>query len=386
MNNIKFIRNFLLKNLLLLFLCYDLLVKIIVEFTEISNFYNYVILFKTLIVLTVLDFKINKSYFFLIIPLITSYFFTQLYYINTLEKQDILFNGYFFLSSIVPLIFVCFSSSIRQQVVAKQLDKVVFFLSISSFFILIGLYYNINLFKSYFMATKPRFGYSGFLLYHHEIGYIYFIFLNILYYKYKKYRSLFTIIMLIFIMIISLFTGTKKTLFLMFFFYIYIIIDNIKNKKQLIVIIFSAIFGVVLFYDLFKKYFLYFYSIYEKKGILSSFLSYRNLLLKENLYPYIYNNSSFLNILFGWPEFRTHRSEMEFFDLFLFFGITGIITYVIFIRKILEGKNKQSIFMVISLLIAALFSGNLFISVNVLFLMFFTIIYINKPIKLSKTI
>lgn len=385
MNNIKFIRNFFLENLLLLFLCYDLLVKIIVEFTEISNFYNYVILFKTFIVLTVLDFKINKNYFFLIIPLIVSYTFTQLYNINTLEEQDILFNGYFFLSCVVPFIFICFSSSIKQLNIEKQLDKAFLFLSISSFFILIGLYYNINLFKSYFMATRPRFGYSGFLLYHHEIGYIYFIFFNILYYKYKKHKNLFSIILLILIMIISLFSGTKKTLFLMFFFYFYLIIDNIKNKKQLIIIILSAVLAIILFFDLLKKYFLFFYSIYQKKGILSSFLSYRNLLLKENLYPYVYNNSSFFNILFGWPEFRSHRSEMEFFDLFLFFGITGIITYVVFIKKILEGKNKQSFFMVISLLIAALFSGNLFISVNVIFLMFFTIIYINQPFKLSKT-
>ena len=284
------------------------------------------------------------------------------------------------------MIFICFSSPIKQSVSEKQLTRFTWFLLISSLFVLIGLVFNIDLFKSYFRSSGSRFGYSGFLLYHHEIGYIYFILLNILYYKFKKHRNYVNIILLLFIMIASLFTGTKKTLFLMLFFYLYIIVDNIKNIKRLLTIIFSAILGMVLFSDLLKKYFLFFYSIYENEGALSSFLSYRNLLLTENLYPYIYNNNSFFNVLFGWPEFRNHRSEMEFFDLFLFFGISGIVCYVIFFKKILRGKNRQTYFMVFSLLMAALFSGNLFISVNVIFLMYITIVYINKPVKDSNTI
>lgn len=386
MNNINLVRNFFIKNLLLLFLCYDLLIKIIVEYTEISNFYNYVIVFKTIIIFIILDFKIYKSYLFITVSLIASYCFTQLYYFNTLEQADVLFNGYFFLSSILPLIFICFSSPIKQSVSENQIKGFIWFLLISSLFILIGLAFNINLFKSYFRSSGSRFGYSGFLLYHHEIGYIYFIFLNILYYNFKKKRNYLNIVLLLFIMIVALFTGTKKTLFLILFFYSYIIVDNIKNIKRLLAVIFSAILGVVLFSDLIKKYFLFFYEIYQEKGVLSSFLSYRDLLLTENLYPYIYNNDSFFNLLFGWPEFRNHRSEMEFFDLFLFFGLSGIVCYVIFFKKILKGKNRQTYYMVLSLIIAALFSGNLLISVNVIFLMYIAIVYINKPIKLSNTI
>jgi len=385
-SNLNIVRSFFIKNILLLFLCYDLLIKIIVEFTNIPNFYNYVIVFKVILVFMILDFKTNKNYLFLIILLISSYCFTQLYYFNTLEQLNVLFNGYFFLSSILPLIFICFSSPIKHSISEQQLIRFIWFLSISSIFILIGLFFDINLFKSYFRSSGTRFGYSGFLLYHHEIGYIYFIFLNILYYNFKKKKNYVNIILLLFIMTVSLFTGTKKTLFLMLFFYFYIIIDNIKNIKRILIVLFSAIFGVVLFFDLLKKYFLFFHSIYQEKGALSSFLSYRDVLLTENLYPYIYNNKSFFNLLFGWPEFRNHRSEMEFFDLLLFYGISGIICYVLFIKKILKGKNRQSYFMVFSLLIAALFSGNLFISVNVIFLMYITIVYINKPIKFPNTI
>ena len=89
-----------------------------------------------------------------------------------------------------------------------------------------------------------------------------------------------------------------------------------------------------------------------------------------------------LNAIFGWPFFNDHRTEMELFDLILFFGLLGVACYVIFFIKFLKGKNSLTYFMVISLIIGAILSGNLLASVNVMVLLFLTVKYLNIKEKI----
>jgi hypothetical protein len=374
--------SFFLKNLLLFFLIYDFVVKIIVHVTNISFFYNYVVVFKLVLISPILLSeklrKIDLSYLLPVVGLLISYLVTQLFYFNQINNYNLFFNVYYFFSSIIPLLFVFFISKIEYSIIQKQISMLIWFLLISSFFILVGLVFEIDLLRTYFRSS--RFGFSGLLLYHHEAGFIYFILLNLLYYKFIKNKTLFNLSLLILIMIISLVVGTKKTMFLTVFFFIYFFIDNIKRLKTLFVVIISAIIGLIIFSNIIDKYFVFFYDIYRKSGFLNSFLSYRDTLLTEKLYPYISQNNSIINLIFGWPFFKSHRSEMELFDATLFFGLVGLISYFLFFKNILLSKNKQTYFMVSSLLIATFISGNLFISINVMMMMYLSILYMNPVI------
>ncbi|WP_146603182.1 hypothetical protein [Olleya aquimaris] len=235
--------------------------------------------------------------------------------------------------------------------------------------------FQIEVFRSYFRGG--RFGYSGFLLYHHEAGFIYFIIINLLYYKLKKNKNNTNITLFLIVLFLSLLVGTKKTLFFNIIFFCYLFVDNIKNRKAVFLTTITAVLGLLLFNKSLLKFYNLFKEIYEKDGFWSSFLSFRNILFNERFYPYVTENNSIINIIFGWPFFNNHRTEMEIFDVLLFFGLVGLISYIILFVKILKGKNKLSYFLVLTLLIGTVFSGNLLASVNVMILLFITLKYIN---------
>ncbi|WGD35772.1 hypothetical protein [Olleya sp. YS] len=380
----KFIENtnlkqFFLENLLILFFGYDFIIKIIVHYTQISLFYNYVIVFKVLIVLAVITSigfnSINKTYVLPLLGLILAYIITQLFHYNNLSIDDIQFNGYYFLSSVTPILFLLFFNNYSSDITKSQVNKVIWFLVISSVFLLIGYLFQIEVFRSYFRGG--RFGYSGFLLYHHEAGFIYFIIINLLYFKLKKNKTNKNIFLFLIVLFLSLLVGTKKTLLFNFIFFCYLFADNIKNRKAVLLTLVSAALGLLLFSKSLLKFYYLFKEIYEKDGFWSSFLSFRNILFNDRFYPYVTENNSIINIIFGWPFFNNHRTEMEVFDAFLFFGFIGIICYTMLFIKILKGKNKLSYFLVLTLVIGAVFSGNLLASVNVMILLFITLKYIN---------
>lgn len=374
---------FFLENLLLIFFVYDFLIKTIVYYTEIKLFFNYVIAFKALIVLIIVfqqGFRqINKIYLLPTIGLVICYVITEISNYKALGLDDIQFNGYYFLSSITPIAFIFFITNIDIKIIRVQINRLVFFLILSSGVALLGYLFEINVFRSYYRGE--RFGYSGFLLYHHEAGFIYFILINILYYKFKKCKSKINLFLFLFVLMTSFIVGTKKTLFLTLIFIGYLLIDNIKNIKTLLIISVLGVLNAIVFYDNLNKYYLLFSRIYKEDGFWSSFLSYRNTLFLENFYPYITYEGSIKNIIFGYPFFNNNRTEMEVFDLFLFFGLIGIFCYIIFFIRLLKKKNKLTYFIVISLITATLFSGNLLASVNVMLLLFFTIFYINSNKK-----
>ena len=116
--------SFFLKNLLLFFLIYDFVVKIIVHVTNISFFYNYVVVFKLVLISPILLSeklrKIDLSYLLPVVGLLISYLVTQLFYFNQINNYNLLFNGYYFLSSIIPLLFVFFISKIEYSIRSEE--------------------------------------------------------------------------------------------------------------------------------------------------------------------------------------------------------------------------------------------------------------------------
>lgn len=374
----------LVKWLLPLFFIYDFLAKVLwyVEFTKM--FYFLACLFKAFLILFLLILAYNKILFnkniiYVAIIITISFLVGQLVLYGDISTENLLFNGYYFISSLCPLVFFAFMYNYNDT---KTLEKSVMLFSIlltfNSVFVFIGLISKINFFETY--AYGNRFGFKGLLSYHSELGYIYFIGLSALYFKFKmKKKKVFLILILVNFLAIFL-IGTKKAIFLALLFLIFFLIDN----KFLIGKEFSLKTRLILFFGLFfiglipvKNVFIYFYELYERQGFASAFFSFRNVLLKEKFYPYIKDTWYSVNYIVGGPSFHDSRIEMELFDVYLFFGIIGLIGYFFLFRMLLKKSNNYLLsFITYSIILATIFSGNLLSSINVMTCFFLTFLYI----------
>lgn len=387
------IANFLLKNLLILFFSIDFFVKLLIHIPNYTIAYKYVIVPKLLILLFVSFFfydknrKLNTN-FYITIALSIAYLISQVSLFNYLTIKNILFNGHYFLNSIVPILFISLVQQHKEHL-TYYVKTYLYFIAINSFFIIVGYIFDINLFKTYYWAGN-RFGFQGLLLYHSEVGYLYFMALFLGYYFYKINKSVLSTLILLLTLSGVFLIGTKKAFFLALIFVLYFFIDNFKLLKQkkiyyIIAPIFLSIFVIRrALIDVFSKQFELFAKIYKEDGFWSSFMSYRNVLLQKNFLPCIQEKWNLTNFVFGGPIFSNYRVELELFDLFLFFGLIGFISYIVFFKNILKQSNFHEYFITIGLFLASFFSGNLLSSLNVMILWILIIIFFKN--ETSKTL
>ncbi|PIB33290.1 hypothetical protein BFP78_03250 [Gaetbulibacter sp. 5U11] len=375
------IQLFFLENMLVFLFGYDFLIKILVSYKDLVLLYNYIIVFKVLLVAITVSclqkVKKRKQLYLPLLGLVSAYVISQLSAINHINTDEVLFNGYYFLSSIVSIIFLIFYYNFEDvEIINKQVKRFLWFIIISSLFIFIGYLFDTSLLKTYF-RTNRRFGYQGLLLYHSESGYIYFLALNLMYIYFKKHKNYINGLLLFIIFCSSFLVGTKKTFFLCVIFSIYFIVDNIKkiNLKQIGLFSLALIAFFKIYSNTLQKQFSLFYNIYKEDGFWSSFSSYRNVLFEINFIPYL-NDLTFVNLFFGSESLNNNRVELELFDTFLFFGVTGIICYILIFKQLYKLKGLVIFYIISSLILAALFSGNLLSSVNVMLLLIVTLKYI----------
>ncbi|MEP2991801.1 MAG: hypothetical protein ABJN85_09260 [Gilvibacter sp.] len=196
------------------------------------------------------------------------------------------------------------------------------FLVINFALLLVGLFFEPYVLKTY---TGDRFGYNGVLLTSSTSTYVYFAALGYFYFAYrgevfKKWRF--------WIVLVSCFIVGTKSLYLgvVLFTIVVVLGSSFKYKKALFVI--GGILSIVALY-----FILYqvpqFAQIRENDGILSALLSYRDQLFIDQTLPYVQENWGVANYLFGGVSDFTLRSQMDFIDLFFFWGIIGGIVYLI---------------------------------------------------------
>jgi hypothetical protein len=389
-----FNEDFVLKNSILFFFTYDFIVKLFVSH-DIANltYYRYGIIFKILIIISAYFFynkyKVDYKFLLPIVLLSIAFIISQLTFYSTLNQDNILFNGHYFLNGVFALLFVfLFNKTMVSSVLKYQVKVFIWFMALNSVTILIGYFLNLNVFKSYFFGGT-RFGFQGLLLYHSEAGYLYFIAICVAYYLYLKKKDMVMASVLVLLVVCSFLIGTKKASLLTLIFLLYFFTDNIKLLKQKITYYFLAGSLLMIFLfrhviqDVFAKQFSLFNRVYLEEGFFTSFTSYRNVLLQNYFIPYIEENWGVLNYIFGGPKFANSRVELELFDLILFFGLTGVVAYVLFIKNLCTSSAKYSNFIIFSLIFASLFSGNLLTSVNTIVIMFISVLFINYDRALS---
>ncbi|MEM6685930.1 MAG: hypothetical protein AAF617_09130 [Bacteroidota bacterium] len=159
--------HFFLENLLVIFLVYDFIVKLIVAYSSYAVLFKYIIVFKVVyLIFLIVYYKLkitNYTLVWTVVALSIAYALVQAFSYDVLYADDINFNGYYFLSSILPIAFLCFCFNIDDRIIQRQVNVFLWFILVSALLIFIGYLFDIKVFKAYYRAE--RFGFIGLLMY-----------------------------------------------------------------------------------------------------------------------------------------------------------------------------------------------------------------------------
>ncbi|WP_139854194.1 hypothetical protein [Aequorivita sinensis] len=216
------------------------------------------------------------------------------------------------------------------------------------------------IFKTYY----NRFGSSGAFMTPSMITYFNAFALTYFLHKYINKRK--NLIELILVSIVCFLTGTKA---LIFFFLLtlfhFTLLQRLYAKKSFYMFFFGLIVLLILLKDKITEFIFVNFKpllvVYEERGLISSLTSLRDVNFRNNFFPVISEKWNLYNFLFGGTDFEIYRVEFEIFDVFLFFGIVGMLLYLFFYFKNIMNFNKMKRFGKVQmgiLMLTALISGN----------------------------
>lgn len=297
------------------------------------------------------DYKFFKIIFALLLCYTIGQYFLDISYSN----NSILVLGRY----VYPLILFRYFTLLKLDKSQKEFFFLVFenLIILNSILIFIGLIFDMPLFKTY---SGDRFGYNGLLLTSSTSSYVYII---TLFYFVLRYKSKPKVdYKLIIVLLACVFVGTKSVYLVFLATIFYVIGSSFTSKRNKIIsaIIFFIICGCSFYFLFYKVEF--FSTLREERGLLSVFLSFRDILLVRDLMPYINENWTFINYLFGGVHDISTQSEMGFIDLFYYWGIIGGILYlVIYYNSYFTFKFNYILWFFITALTFVIFiAGNFF--------------------------
>ena len=281
-------------------------------------------------------------------------------------------------------IFLLFAAYYTLNVEQKQKQLPNLFLMfktifcLNTFFIIIGLITNIQIFSSYYYGQ--RFGFNGLLRNATHASYIYMIFISYFYYNFKRYRTKPNLYLLILSIIFSLVIGTKALFLFNILFFIYLLFSF--NKKLIFPFIGFLTIVIIVCFDFIIHYILNNYShilyqVYIDRGLFTMLFSGRNDSIYAHLIPFLTNKWSIINVFFGGASFNLFRTEFELIDFLWFFGFFGTLVYFYIWNKfILNFKELKNNKLLIFQIIITILAGSYFSSVPVTTMLFVYILFI----------
>ena len=303
---------------------------------------------------------------------------------NLLDKLYNL-NKYLFLF-LFATAFLTFKRDNRIKYLTQIRDTVLVIGVINGLFMIFGFLFDYEILKAY--AYSQRFGYNGFLLKTSEASYLYILLIITTYYDYL-YNKTKGILCLYFILI-SFLIGTKAV---WLFVVLLILLHFFNHKNKLIKQVFGAslIVGSIMLY-IFKEYiikivvnlFSFGPEIYNEHGFITLLTSTRDLLFFNTL-SHLKEHGTFVIYLFGGVNLKDFGVEFELVDLFLFFGVIGLLTYVLIVKKLFfDAKStKRKTLLFLALMCISFFAGNFFMSIICsifAFVIFKHMDYLNKEL------
>ncbi len=277
-------------------------------------------------------------------------------------------NIYYFIRYMYLPLFVLFLDKMEVNKVEKFIDSLIIIililLSANSLLIIIGLIYDLNIFKSY--PNTERFGYNGFFLKPNDASYMYmlstfYFFIRGFIYNEKTYKNAFLVSIFV-----SLLLGTKSTIlfntFLLTIFCFFISKYKRILRWGILLLIGLIIYRINSIINYFVEIFPFWKNIREE-GIITLLSSRRNELIVKG-WNIVLEKWQVLNYFFGGGNVKTFNAHSEVFDVFLVMGITGIVFFIWFIKNKIFIKKRFLLNITIgSILLMTILSGNLLFSI-----------------------
>lgn len=324
-----------------------------------------------------------KHFKSIIAPLIVVLmFFVGQYFLVDGLKMEVLTSG-------AKLLFPIFLFIYFNQYPLKEHQRKYLFLAfeylliLNGILIFIGLLLKIHLFESY---PWGRFGYNGIFITSATSSYVYAI--AIFYFLVKLKKDFLKNWKTIFVIVCAIFTGTKilyLAVFASLLIYLAYYVNFNKKQRRLVIFGIIALFSLLAYFFFFK--FGIFNQIRNEQGLVSSILSFRDDLLMDEMVPFIQENWSWHNYLFGGISDLASRSQMGFFDIFFFLGILGGLLYLyVFYSTFVTFQVKKSVlYILLSLALMVFLAGNFFENASVaIYLLILKEVLIDHPKSFPK--
>lgn len=310
---------------------------------------------------------------------------SELSYNDLLDKLYNL-NKYLFLSFFVTA-FLSFKIKKRIEISIQIRDIVLAIGVINGLFMIFGFLFEYEILKAY--PYTKRFGYNGFLVKTSEASYLYILLIITTYYDYI-YNKTKGVLCLYFILV-SFLIGTKA---IWLFVILLILIHFLNHKKRQIRYFFGMglIAGSIMIF-IFKEYltkivvnsFSFGPEIYNEHGFITLLTSTRDLLF-FNTISHLKEYGTYVIYLFGGVSLKNFSVEFEFVDLFLFFGVIGLLVYILLVNRLFlqERGTKNKTLLFFALMCVSFFAGNFFMSVICsifAFVIFKHMDYLNKRLS-----
>jgi hypothetical protein len=285
---------------------------------------------------------------------------------NAFWESIIVFNKYIF-------VFIVYGAICKLKEDPEKLKKCITVLEIifiiNSIAVLSGPLTQFEFLKTY-INTDYRFGYMGFIMAQNEATLYYFLAVSLFYYKkfiLKTPSKNFYVVLGA-----ALLLGTKGIYAFLILLFLFHFIFKAKSKIWLLLGV--LFFGVQLIHflqsDKGKILVGYFYNENAKSNWFSMLLSGRDQLLRDNFQAQLVDWSP-INYLTGGQNVLRHSTELDFFDLLLFFGLVGTVIFLslYFLTVFRFRATLFTIFFVGCYFSLAFFGGHFFSSaLNALYL------------------
>lgn len=346
------------------------------------SFYNFSLVVKALFIAYVAldllkNFKTHKNTVLFLIGISGVFFIGQLSFNHFTLGPNFLENCIYFGRYIFVFFVMLFLVNNKHSFSPKfyyVYEKIVI---LNSIIVITTIVFDLPIFKTYY----NRFGSSGAFMTPSMITYFNAFALTYFLHKYINKRK--NLIELILVSIVCFLTGTKA---LIFFFLLtlfhFTLLQRLYAKKSFYMFFFGLIVLLILLKDKITEFIFVNFKpllvVYEERGLISSLTSLRDVNFRNNFFPVISEKWSLYNFLFGGTDFEIYRVEFEIFDVFLFFGIVGMLLYLFFYFKNIMNFNKMKRFGKVQmgiLILTALISGNF---LNNAPIAFYLIIVLNK--------
>lgn len=304
--------------------------------------------------------RVSISAFKYLFLLAISFILGQFFLTHGFQKEVIVSFSKFLFPILLFLYFWRFPLSKQQQ---ETLFKVFeWLLLFNCVLVFVGFLFDLSWFSTY----RTRFGYNGLLITSATGSYVYL--LSLFYFLTSRKSSFFKDWKSLVVLLTCFLIGTKAVyLGLLVALVVYVLYyANLSKEHKKGLLLLTAVLAIGAFYILFFQLGK-FNELREAKGFFSSVFSLRNDLLVEKTLPFIQNNWSWGNYLFGGITDMETRSQMGIIDVFYFWGIAGGVLYLWSFYKtfVTFQLSKDVVFLLVGLIAIVFLAGNFFENASV---------------------